>query len=114
MQHDEPLYFMENGTVFLACPVNVLSDIMTLKEIHSVAISSWIYTRGSNNTFCPHQFAEGYGMGELELTLSKTKELEDFNLHALSPSMRGQLVEAVCSNQSPGGGWYSPAFGNQG
>ena len=53
-------------------------------------------------------------MGELELTLSETKEPEDFNLHALFFSTRGQLVKVVYSNQSPGGDLCSPAFGNRG
>ena len=77
-------------------------------------INSRIYARVSSNAFRPHGFAEGPRMGELELTLSETKEPEDFNLHALFFSTRGQLVKVVYSNQSPGGDLCSPAFGNRG
>ena len=90
-----------NGTVLPDRPVNVLFDVVTLREIFSAAISLWIYM-SSNNAFRPHEFAEGPGMGELELMLSESKEPEeDFNSHALSPSTHGQFVEVAYSNQSP-------------
>jgi len=95
MPHGEPPYFTENGTVLPSRPVNVLSDIMTLREIFSAAISLWI-CMSSNNAFRPHEFAEGPEMGELELTLSESKEPEeDFNSHALPPSTREQFVDGM-------------------
>ena len=81
MRRDEPPYFMANGTMFPARLVNVLFDVVTLREIFSAAISLPIYTRGSNNAFRPHEFAEGSGMDELELTLSENKEPEEILIH---------------------------------
>jgi len=73
MRRDEPAYSMKNGTELPARPVNVLFDVVTLREIFSAIISLWIYTRGSNNGFRPHEFMERPGTGKLELTLSESK-----------------------------------------
>jgi hypothetical protein len=42
---------------------------------------------GSSDGFRPHELMKGPGMGELKLTLSKSKEAEeDSSLHASYPS----------------------------
>ena len=61
MRRDEPPYFTENGMVFLARPVNVLSDVVSLREIFSATISLPIYTRGSNNAFALINSRRGLG-----------------------------------------------------
>ena len=61
MRRDEPPYFMANGTMFPARPVNVLFDVVTLREIFSAAISLPIYTRGSNNAFALINSRRGLG-----------------------------------------------------
>jgi len=71
MRRGDPPYFMENGMVLPARPVNVLFDVVTLRQIFSAVIGLWIYTRGSNNAFCPHKFTEGPGMGELHSNLPR-------------------------------------------
>ena len=59
MQRNETAYFMENCTEVPARLVNVLFDIVALREIFLVVTSLWIYTRGSDNEFRPHEFVEG-------------------------------------------------------
>jgi len=101
MRRDESAYFMENSTELPARSVNVLSDVAILREIFPAVMSLWIHTGGSNNGFRPHEFVEGPGTGELELTLSESKKAGDFDLRASSPSKRGRFLEVVYSNQSP-------------
>ena len=115
MRRDEPAYFMKNGTELPARCVNVLLDVVTLREIPWAVISLWIHTGSSNNRFRPHEFMEGSGTGELELTLSESKKAkEDSNLHASSPSMRGRFLEVVYSNQSPRWRLVQPCFWESG
>ena len=76
MRRCDPPYFTENGTALPARPVNVLFDVVALREIFLTVTNLWIYTRGSHNEFYPHEFVEGPGTGELELTLSESKEVK--------------------------------------
>ena len=100
MRRDEPAYSTKDCAELPVSPVSVLFDIVILKEIFSTAISLWI--QGSNNGFCPHEFVEGPGPGELELMLSESNEMEEnLNLHASPPSTRGRFLEVVYSNRSP-------------
>ena len=61
MRRDEPQYFTENGTVLPARPVNVLFDVVSLREVFSTTISLPIYTRGSNNAFALINSRRGLG-----------------------------------------------------
>lgn len=70
-QCDKSAYFMENGTELPASPVNALLNVAILREIFLAEISLWIHTRSPSNGFRPHEFVDGLGAGELELTLSK-------------------------------------------
>ena len=67
---------MKNGTKLLARPVDVLFNVVILR-----GTSLWIYMRGLNDGFRPHEFVERLGAGELELTLSKNKKWEEFSTY---------------------------------
>ena len=71
MRRCDPPYFTENGAALPARLVNVLFDVVTLGEVFSAVMGLWVHTRGSNNLFCPHKFAEGHGMGELHSNLPR-------------------------------------------
>jgi len=87
MRRDEPPRTMNNGTEPPTRTMNVLFDIVILREISSAVISWWIHTRGSGGGFRPHKFMERPGTGELGMTLSESKEAEVyFNLYASSSS----------------------------